>query len=66
MKIVVADSKPFSTTGAHFADAKFYLESAFVEDVQSLLVEMKQSKYNEKNLTSSNSEKNEISQGLKV
>ncbi|XWS16710.1 hypothetical protein CRYUN_Cryun33cG0000600 [Craigia yunnanensis] len=50
---------------AHFADAKFYLESTFVKDVQSVLDEMKQSKYNEKNLASSSSEENEISQGLK-
>ena len=41
VKMVVADSKPFSTTEAHFADAKFYLESAFVEDVQFVLDEMK-------------------------
>ena len=66
MNTIVADSKPFFTVEAHFVDAKFYLESAFVEDVQFVLDEMQQSKYNEKNLTSSSSEENEISQGLKT
>ena len=41
----------------YLANAKFYLENAFVEDVQFVLDEMKQSKYNEKNLAFSNSEK---------
>ena len=63
VKTIVADSKPFSIAEAHFIDAKFYLESAFVEDVQYVFDEMKQS--NEKNLASSSSEENEISQGLK-
>ena len=36
MKTVVADAKPFTMTEAHYADTKFYLKDALVEDAQSV------------------------------
>ncbi|WRX10057.1 Integrase [Theobroma cacao] len=35
VKTVIANAKPFTTAEAHLVDAKFYLESTFVEEVQS-------------------------------
>ena len=34
VKTVVADAKPFTVAEAHYADAKFYLKDASVEDAQ--------------------------------
>ena len=34
MKTVMAEAKPFTVAEAHYADAKFYLKNASVEDAQ--------------------------------
>ena len=62
VKTIVADAKPFTSTEAHFADAKFYVEGTFIEEVMTAPV--KELKQKEKNFTHSPNE-DKISQGLK-
>ena len=45
---VFADAKPFTMAEAHYANAKFYLKYAMIEDAQSTLDTKQQSKQKEK------------------
>ena len=57
VKTVVADAKPFTMAEAHYADAKFYLKDALVEDAQSALETKQQSKQKEKKVAFEKEEK---------
>ena len=57
VKTVVADAKPFTMAEAHYADAKFYLKDAPVEDAQPAPNTAQQSKRKGKKLLSRKNEK---------
>ena len=63
MKTVVADAKPFTMAEAHYANAKFYLKDAPLEDAQSALDTKQQSKQKGKNVAFEEEEK--ITNGIK-
>ena len=63
VKTVMADAKPFTMAEAHYADAKFYLKNAPIEDAQLVSDITQQSKQNGNKVAFE--EKQEITKGLK-
>ena len=57
VKTIVADAKPFTMAEAHYADAKFYLKDALVENAQSTPDTKQQSKQKEKKVAFEEEEK---------
>ena len=57
VKTIVVDAKPFTMAKAHYADAKFYLTDAPIEDAQSAPDTKQQSKQKEKKVAFEEEEK---------